>query len=183
MRLTAEKFFELLNDKGITYSAPGECLFLNGTDTELINKLYELIDKSPDFEADIVHSIHKKSGMSLKSFHFGLKKHGIRVELDGLSNLNFTGGKDSTREYFSGILEGNNYLKAAVILSQVVNDSDLFDLIQERACIRWAEGYSDSLLMAVLSGIALTGETIKRDADGQIILKPKTDWNAEISNL
>ena len=73
--------------------------------------------------------------------------------------------------------------KAEEIMRRAVKDPVLLDEIQERACIRWAEGYSDSLLMAVLSGIALTGETIKRDADGQIILKPKTDWNAEISNL
>ena len=177
MKLTAEKFFKLLKDKGITCSAPGNILLLNGTDTELIHKLYELIDKSPDFEAGIVHLIHQESGMNLNTFQFGLKKYGIKVELKGLSNLIFTGGKNNAREHFSNILEANSYLKAAVILSLAVKDSDLLDMIQERACIRWAEGYSDSLHMAVLSGIALTGETSKRDSDGQIILKPKTDWN------
>ena len=183
MKLTAENFFELLNDKNITCSVQGECLFLNGTDSELIKKLYELIDKSPKFEAGIIRHIHMKHGMSLKEYQLALESAGVRIKLAGLYTLQFIGGKDKTRERLIGILERNSYLKAAVILSQAVNDSDLFDMIKERACIRWAEGYSDSLLMAVLSGITLTGETIKRDTNGQIILKPKTDWTAEISNL
>lgn len=183
MKLTNEKFFELLNNKGITYSAPGECLFLNGTDTKLINKLYELLDKSPEFEAGIVHYIHMTQGMSLKSYQLALRKNGVSIELKGLYTLNFTGGKDNARLWLMNILECNSYLKAAVILSLAVKDSDMLDMIKERACIRWENGYSDSLLMAVLSGIALTGETSKRDNSGQIILKPKTNRDAEISSL
>ena len=71
--------------------------------------------------------------------------------------------------------------KVSEILRRAVNDPDLMDMIQERACIRWAEGYSDSLYMAALSGLTSTGEITLRDNDGQIILKPKTDWEAEIS--
>ncbi len=90
------------------------------------------------------------------------------------------------RELFPSIWEAQNKQaanaqKVAEILRQAVNDSDLMDMIQERACIRWSEGYSDSLYMAVLSGITSTGETAERDNDGNIILKPKTDWEAEIS--
>lgn len=76
--------------------------------------------------------------------------------------------------------EAANAQKVAEILCQAVNDSDLMDSIKERACIRWSEGYSDSLFMAVLSGITSTGETAERDNDGNIILKTKTDWEAEI---
>lgn len=77
--------------------------------------------------------------------------------------------------------EAVNAQKIAEILRQAVKDSDLMDMIQERACIRWSEGYSDSLYMAVLSGLTSTGETTEWDNNGQIILKPKTDWEAEIS--
>ena len=177
MKLTAERFFELLNDDGITCSVRGEHLMLNGTNSELITSLYKLIDKSPEFEAGIIRHMNIQQGMSLKEYQLALESAGVCIELAGLYNLKFTGGKDKTRQRLIGILEANSYLKAAVILSLAVNASDLLDMIQERACIRWAEGYSDSLHMAVLSGIALTGETSKRDSDGQIILKPKTDWN------
>ena len=90
------------------------------------------------------------------------------------------------RELFPSIWEAQNKQaanaqKVVEILRRAVKDSDLMDSIQERACIRWSEGYSDSLYMAVLSGLTSTGETTERDNDGQIILKPKTDWDAEIS--
>lgn len=83
------------------------------------------------------------------------------------------------RELFPSTVDAPT--KAAAILRQAVNDSNLMDMIQERACIRWAEGYSDSLLMAVLCNIASAGEKAERDANGEPILKPKTDWDAEIS--
>ena len=90
------------------------------------------------------------------------------------------------RELFPSIWEAQNKQaanaqKVVEILRRAEKDSDLMDSIQERACIRWSEGYSDSLYMAVLSGITSTGETAERDNDGNIILKPKTDWEAEIS--
>ena len=40
--------------------------------------------------------------------------------------------------------------KAGGILRRAVNDPDLLDAIQERACMRWEHGYSDSLMSAVL---------------------------------
>ena len=90
------------------------------------------------------------------------------------------------RELFPSIWEAQNKetanaQKVAEILRRAVKDSDLMDSIEERACIRWSEGYSDSLYMAVLCNITETGETVEKDKDGNIILKPKTDWEAEIS--
>ena len=68
--------------------------------------------------------------------------------------------------------------KAAEILRNA--DTDLLDVIKERACIRWANGFSDSLYMAVLSNLAPTGEITERDSTGEIILREKTDWEAEL---
>ena len=90
------------------------------------------------------------------------------------------------RELFPSIWEAQNKeaanaQKAAEILRRAVKDSALRDSIQERAYIRWSDGYSDSLYMAVLSNYQATGETVEKDKDGNIILKPKTDWEAEIS--
>lgn len=83
------------------------------------------------------------------------------------------------RELFPSTVEAQT--KAVQILRQAVKNADLMDMIQERACIRWSDGYSDSLFMAVLSSLASTGEKTERDENGNIIMKPKTDWQAEIS--
>jgi hypothetical protein len=83
------------------------------------------------------------------------------------------------RELFPSTVEAQK--KATEILRKALKDKALMDSIQERACIRWSDGYSDSLYSAVLSNIASTEEMIERDNDGNIILKPKTDWKAELS--
>ena len=151
MKLTADKFLELLNDKGVAYTVQGGQLLFTGDDIELIASLYELLEKNASFEAAIIQRIHVKHGISLKDYRLALESAGMKCELADLRSLKFTGGKAKTKERLIGILEDN--------------------------------GYSDSLLMAVLSGITATGETVKRDEAGQILLKLKTDWNAELSNL
>ena len=183
MKLTTDKFLELLNDKGVAYTVQDRQLLLSGSDIDVIASLYELLEKNTEFEAAVIQKINVKQGISLKEYHLALESAGVKCELADLHTLNFTGGKAKTRERLIGILEDNSRLKSAVILSLAVKNPDLMDMIQERACIRWENGYSDSLLMAVLSGITATGETTKRDKNGQILLKPKTDWNVELSNL
>lgn len=183
MKLTADKFLELLNDKGITYTVQGGQLLFTGSDTELIASLYELLEKNTSFEAATIQRINVKQGISLKDYRLALESAGVKCELADLRSLKFTGGKAKTRERLIGILEDNSRLKASVILSLAMKNPDLMDLIQERACIRWENGYSDSLLMAVLCNIAPTGETVKRNEAGEILLRQKTDWNTELSNL
>lgn len=71
-------------------------------------------------------------------------------------------------------------LETELILRETARNPDLLDLVKERAAIRWSNGYSDSLYMAALCNIKPTGETIERDKNGQIILKPVSDKNPEI---
>lgn len=71
--------------------------------------------------------------------------------------------------------------QAAAILRRAMNDRDLFDSIRERACIRWADGLSDSLFDAALCRFKRLNEKVERDSNGEIILKQKTDWHAELS--
>lgn len=82
------------------------------------------------------------------------------------------------RALFPATVEAHE--KAAGILLQALTDEALMDSIKERACVRWENGYSDSLFMAVLCNIAPTGERVEKDNDDNIILKPKTDWEAEL---
>ena len=71
-------------------------------------------------------------------------------------------------------------LETELILRETARNPDLFDMVKERDAIRWSNGYSDSLYMAVLCNIKPTGETIERDENGQIIQKPISDTNPEI---
>ncbi len=98
-------------------------------------------------------------------------------------------------------------LEAELILREATCNPDLLDAIQERASIRWVEGASDSLYMAVLANFVDTGETIeysdKPDTKQAaflrrmgvpeanimnkekcpsvwILLQPQTDWDAEL---
>ena len=99
-------------------------------------------------------------------------------------------------------------IEAWLIVHEATKDETLLDGIQERACIRWSEGLSDSLYLAVLGNFAATGETVEysdqpdmkmvefkrklgiseaaimdkeRSPSVWIKLKPKTDWDAELA--
>lgn len=98
-------------------------------------------------------------------------------------------------------------LEAELILREATRNPDLLDAIQERACIRWCEGASDSLYMAVLANFAETSEKIEysdkpdekqaaflrrlgfseahiKDKEKcpsvWILRQPLTDWDAEL---
>ena len=69
------------------------------------------------------------------------------------------------------------------ILLEAMKKPDLLDAIKERASIRWSNGLSDSLLSAVLCNLKPLNEKAERDSNGEIILKPKTDWEAEMAGF
>lgn len=121
--------------------------------------------------------------------------------IDG--RITFSGGS-SLRKALDELPE----LEVEMILKLAVHNPDLMDAIKERACIRWSEGYSDSLYMAVLSNITSTGEVIEycdtpddtqvaflrsmgfseadimnREKHPSVWIKPKprSDWAAESS--
>ena len=66
--------------------------------------------------------------------------------------------------------------EAKRILSEAVKNPDLLYTIKERASIRWSNGLSDSLFSAVLCNLKPLNEKAERDCNGEIILKPKTNW-------
>ena len=74
-------------------------------------------------------------------------------------------------------LRNNPDIEALLILKAAIKDVDLADCIKERACIRWENGYSDSLFLAVLRNLRRTGETPSKD------LQPVTKWRDELKQL
>ena len=105
------------------------------------------------------------------------------------------------------LLAANPEIEAWLILHEATKDETLLDGIQERACIRWSEGLSDSLYLAVLGNFSATPDTVEysdKPDEKQVLfvrslgspeadimnrekypsawikLKPKTDWDAEL---
>lgn len=88
-----------------------------------------------------------------------------------------SGGTEKAIRRCTAILSRQPHLEAKLILMRAVNDPELMDSIQERACIRWSDGYSDSLMSAVLCNITPLNEVRSTE------LLPRSDWIAELSSL
>ena len=72
-------------------------------------------------------------------------------------------------------LDESPELETELILRDTVHNPELLFAIKETASNRWADGYSDSLYMAVLSNIKETGEPRKMDGT-----QPVSDWDKEL---
>ena len=77
-------------------------------------------------------------------------------------------------------IASNAELEAELILCKAITDTNLLDVITERASIRWENGLSDSLFDAVMCNIRPLNEKPARDENGVITLRPRTDWEAEL---
>lgn len=73
--------------------------------------------------------------------------------------------------------------EAKQILCKALKNPDLLYTIKERASIRWSNGLSDSLFSAVLCNLKSLNEKTERDSNGEIILKPKTNWREELTKF
>lgn len=77
----------------------------------------------------------------------------------------------------------NSNEEAWQVLREAMNNPDLLYNIKERASIRWSNGLSDSLFSAVLCNLKPLNEKAERDSNGEIILKPQTDWQEELAKF
>ena len=103
-----------------------------------------------------------------------ISEGGIRCTVEWF-RLKLEGGNPQERERLIGIVHSNPDLEARIILRIAVKDRDVMDAIEERASIRWVEGYSDSLYSAVLSSIV----DMEEHPSKWSIDSPKADWEAE----
>ena len=79
--------------------------------------------------------------------------------------------------------EGQAERRAIAVLREAMKNPDLLDAIKERASIRWSNGLSDSLFSAVLCNLKPLNELAERDSEGNIILKPCSDWQEELKRF
>ena len=137
---------------------------------------------------------------SLKYFHLQPYVKDGRISFSGSASL------VDARKALDDLPE----VEGELILRLAAHDKDLLDVIQERACIRWVEGYSDSLYSAVMCNIKPVEETrsyndkpdekqaafLRRmgfvEADIMdkekcpsvwVKLKPITDWGTELAKF
>ena len=180
MKMTVNEYINALHSMGVDISVHDDVISLTGQDKEVINRLYDVLNNSSDFKAKLIQYLKTFTKMSCKDFLQELNNTGVELSISFSAfelELNFTGGTDKARFRLEGILTADKMLKAKVILSQAMNNPDLMDAIKERACIRYADGYSDSLIMAVMSYFAPTGEKEHKE------LRPQTDWTKELNTL
>ena len=155
-------------------------------------------------------TVEKKRLSPPQEFLRELDRYGITYSLSKtlfIPRVELHGGYAEGLKKCRAILAANPEIEAWIILHEATKNDTLLDVIQERASIRWSEGLSDSLYLAVLGNFSATTDTVeytdKPDAEqvawarsvgiaeadimnrekypcAWIKLKPTTDWDAEL---
>ena len=184
MRMTAGEFIGLVRRQGIKCDVHRGQMRLTGNGGDMLNKLRAVLKDNPELAQGVKEQIEGESLMTAGEFVRECANAGSVLQIDTWTyDISMAGVSEKAQRRLEKVLEKRPELKASVVLLKAMKDSALRDSIQERACIRWSEGYSDSLLMAVLSNYQPTGETVEKDANGQIILRPRSDIRDELASL
>lgn len=171
--MTPKRFLELMQAEGLTVSVQKQHVVLEGNNATLIRRGYAFLTAHHDFEAAVIKLM---DAMTLSEYLHELQVTGLNYHVEN-GRVILKDGTEKARSRCTAILEQQPELEARLILMRALNDSDLLDAIQERACIRWSNGYSDSLISAVLCNITTTDEVRSKE------LLPRSDWTAELSSL
>lgn len=85
--------------------------------------------------------------------HWGIKYEAYSEIPDEYSKimLHLDGGDRKARHHFKRVLEEDEDIRAMLVFDaiNISRDRDMLDLVNERACIRWAEGLPYDLIDAV----------------------------------
>ena len=184
MRITASDFIGLVRRQGIKCDVHKGQLLLTGGESDMLNRLRAVLKDNPSLAQGVKEHIEDESLMTAREFMRECENVGISLQIDAWTyDISMAGVSEKAQRRLGKVLETRPELKAQVILLKALKDTALMDSIQERACIRWSEGYSDSLLKAVQSNYHATGAEIEKDKDGRIILMPRSDMSAELASL
>ena len=102
-----------------------------------------------------------------------LDRYGVSYSISDTiyPRVKLAGSNEKELNRCRAILASNPKIEAWLIVHEATKDKTLLDGIQERACIRWSEGLSDSLYLAVLGNFSATPDTVEYS---------ETDWDAEL---
>ena len=171
--MTPKRFLELMEAEGCTVRVHKERVKVEGGAERLIRRAGEFLANHPDFEAAVIALL---DSMTVAEYLQELHDTGLNYHVEG-GRVILSGGTVKARDRCTSILSRQPDLEAKLILMRAVNDPELMDSIQERACIRWSDGYSDSLMSAVLFNITPLNEVRSTE------LLPRSDLIAELSSL
>ena len=94
----------------------------------------------------------REEALSVKEYLHELAIYGLTYSVEW-GRVKLMGDDEKILRRCRSILAKRPELEARLILHEAVRDADLLDELQERASIRWVEGYSDSLYAAVMCNI------------------------------
>lgn len=86
--------------------------------------------------------------IGLQEYLKELDRWQIRYEVKEWS-ITLTGGDNKARWHYEQMLSADKDIQSQIILYAANKDTNLRDLIEERAAIRWADGLLGDLLSAV----------------------------------
>lgn len=98
----------------------------------------------------------------------------------GIPRVELHGSDAEGLKKCSVFLGANPEIEAWLILHEATKSDNLLETLIERASIQHECGLSDSLYQTVLRRVKDVKEYIERDAEGKPILRPPTNWDAEL---
>lgn len=111
---------------------------------------------SADLDAELLAALFPSTVEATKVTPEAYKRELLKAGIGcfvSCGRLVLRGGHPQERERLYELLHDSPDLEARIILRIAMNDPDLMYEIEERASIRWVEGYSASLYLAVLCNI------------------------------
>lgn len=95
--------------------------------------------------------------MTASEYSIELKKWQVRYRVKDM-RIELYGGDKKARAHYESVLADNPKVEAMLILNCANRDKNLRELINERMCIRWADGLPGDMLSAVMCNIREASE-------------------------
>ena len=154
-------------------------------------------------------TVEKQRSSPPQEFMRELDRYGVSYSISDTiyPRVKLAGSNEKELNRCRAILASNPKIEAWLIVHEATKDETLLEGIQERACIRWSKGLSDSQYLAVLGNFSATPDTVEYTdspemeqvlfarslgiPEAEIMnrekypsawrkLKPKTDWKSEL---
>lgn len=81
-----------------------------------------------------------------------LKKYGITIGYE-YGRISLEGGNEAARQHYQALISSSWNTEFDLIFDLASKNPDVMDAIEERACIRWAEGLKYDLKEAIIGNL------------------------------